>query len=167
MALGPMKNEHKRKISAALLGRPNYKLRVDLRKRFEEKYERVTESGCWIWTGAQAAFGYGLINVNRVSKHAHRISYELHIGPIPEQLRVCHRCDVPECVNPNHLFLGTDADNSADMVRKGRGKGGKPKVTKADIVEIASSLERTSVLARRYKVSAALIVHYRGPMWKH
>ncbi len=75
---------------------------------------------CWVWTG-NCTVGYGMIKIERRQRHAHRISWELHNGNIPDGLWVLHRCDNPPCVNPAHLFLGTAADNARDRVRKGRG----------------------------------------------
>lgn len=91
--------------------------------RFTEKYIPVPESGCWLWIGASTASGYGQMKCGRKLHRAHRVSWELHRGPIPEGLMVCHRCDVPSCVNPEHLFLGTAKENYRDCVEKGRSRG--------------------------------------------
>lgn len=77
--------------------------------------------GCWLWTASTNHWGYGQLSCpGRSYLRAHRLSYEMHVGPIPDGLFVCHRCDVPACVRPDHLFLGTPKDNVDDMVAKGR-----------------------------------------------
>lgn len=93
------------------------KTRLD---RFNEKYEINESTGCWLWHGSKDKDGYGKININYKNYRAHRLSYELFKDIIPEGLFVCHTCDTPNCVNPEHLFLGTNQDNMDDMVAKGR-----------------------------------------------
>ncbi len=81
-------------------------------------------TGCWLWDKATYPFGYGAIRIGNFTASAHRIAYECWVGQIPDGLVACHKCDVPRCFRPDHLFLGTKADNSADMVKKRRnGRG--------------------------------------------
>lgn len=96
-------------------------------ERFEAKVERCPMSGCWLWSDAPDQDGYGRLGLSgpRTIK-AHRLSFELHIGHVPDGLQVLHRCDTPACVNPAHLFLGTHADNMADMDAKGRRRNVAP-----------------------------------------
>ena len=97
-----------------------------LKERFENKFIPVTESGCWLWLGCVQPKGYGDFFVHKgLHQLAHRISWQLYIGEIPDDLCILHKCDIPSCVRPDHLFLGTRIDNNEDMIAKGRYKGGK------------------------------------------
>ena len=86
--------------------------------RIRAKVSIDKRTDCWNWTGATAN-GYGVLNFGGQVR-AHRLAYETFVGPIPDGLLVCHRCDNPRCVNPGHLFVGTNSDNTRDMVSKGR-----------------------------------------------
>lgn len=100
--------------------------RVDIRERLARRTELDVATGCWVWTGNTRA-GYGRISMSvgaerkaRRFRLVHRVAFEALVGPIPSGLSVLHRCDNPPCCNPEHLFLGTIADNNRDRSEKGR-----------------------------------------------
>lgn len=133
-----------------------------LRMRFDA-FTIKHDEGCWGWSGYKDKDGYGKIGKNNISRPAHRVSYELHVGEIPSSMLVLHRCDNPECTNPVHLFLGTQADNMADKVKKGRSADNRgerspvAKLTNEQVVEIFSSNLSQRKLAALYMVSQRTI----------
>ncbi len=131
---------------------------------------------CWLWLAATNAAGYGRFRVSPSMELAHRVSWEVFKGPIPDGMNVCHDCDTPACVNPDHLFLGTQADNLADMTRKGRRRGGggagikngRAKLTERDVLDIRLSEETCVALGRRYGVNHVAISRVRRrESWTH
>jgi hypothetical protein len=123
-----------------------------LRERFNEKWRLDEESGCWLWTAQLCTTGYGVIGAGGKygpPLNAHRVSWELHVGPIPTDLWVLHKCDVKKCVNPDHLFVGTQQDNMSDMIRKGRGHGGDRELPLGVYRERCGSLRAEVMLGRR------------------
>jgi hypothetical protein len=136
-------------------------------KTLEERFWlRVRKSeGCWEWTGARSPQGYGVLRVSESARLAHRISWELGHGKIPPGLNALHRCDNPGCVRPDHLFIGTHADNTADMVTK---KRQTTKLSEEEVRAIRKSTASNVALAAIYDVSRVLIVSIRnGKAWKH
>lgn len=97
--------------------------------RFWEKVDQGEADECWPWTASTDRYGYGQFHVDGRSLRAHRVSYELANGAIPEGRLVMHTCDNPPCVNPAHLVLGTAAENMQDKVRKGRQSNGRERRT--------------------------------------
>ena len=126
--------------------------------------------GCWLYGGAQDGAGYGISWFGR----AHRVSWQIHNGPIPEGLVVMHRCDVTSCINPAHLQVGTPQENNDDKMRKGRGRSpcgeasGGAKLTSAQVMAIRLSRAATKDLVDQYGVSQTLVDLIRnGKIWRH
>lgn len=133
-----------------------------LLERFESKLTPEPMSGCWLWTGpvnTGRRGGYGFLKVGHANKKAHRVAWELWVGPIGSS-HVLHKCDNPSCVNPSHLWLGSHADNMRDKARKKRQpsmwgeKNPRAKVTAAQVDELrrlyATGQWRQIDLAKRY-----------------
>ncbi len=100
------------------------------RERFMAKAYPEPNSGCWLWDGIlRSRAGYGAFQIGRKLRASHRLSYEMHVGAMPNGMCICHHCDVPGCVNPAHPFVGTNAENVADKIAKGR-HGCAPRISK-------------------------------------
>jgi len=144
---------------------------------FAEKYEVDEVTGCWNWVASKMRTGYGQFNArNGRVVTAHRFSYEMHCGKIPDGLFVCHHCDNRACVNPDHLWLGTCAENLEDMRRKGREsnpgaigeKNGSSKVTEKDVLEIRKGQMSLSQAAKKFGISKTAAANIRNfKTWKH
>lgn len=131
-------------------------------------------SGCWLWLGGLNACGYGTIGVKYKSQLAHRVSYKVFRGKFPKHKCILHHCDMPCCVNPDHLFVGTPADNVADMENKKRSyhpRGeahGRAKLTAANVRAIRLDTRSQRVVGDAYGVSHAMIGYIRrGKTWGH
>ncbi len=138
----------------------------------ESKIERITESGCWIWMAGLHEFGYGQAQIARKHWSAPRLAWTVYKSEIPAGAWVLHRCDIPQCCNPNHLFLGTPRNNIDDMLAKQRQiRGEKSHKAKlmADVARaVRSSKEKLQVLADRHGVTIqAIWLIQHGKNWKH
>ena len=150
--------------------------RRPLEERFWEKVEKT--NGCWLWTARKNPGGYGWFRVDetRGSVLAHRMAYELTHGPLPDGMFACHHCDNPACVRPDHLFLGTDQDNKADMTHKGRQVKGsrmkQAKLTEDQVAEIRALYAAGGItqveLGKRYGVRDSTINRTVNRVdWRH
>lgn len=144
--------------------------------RLLEKVAKDVKTGCWNWTAARYTNGYGHFMLSEGNdRPAHRVSYEFHCGPIPDGIFVCHHCDNRLCINPDHLFLGTPAENMADMVAKGRHgtlrgiECGRAILNESDVLAIRAAVGVTQKeLGLRYGVGARQISYIRsGKSWSH
>lgn len=146
----------------------------DLTIIFWNKVQKT--DGCWIWRGSLHDWGYGHLRHGGKDFKAHRVAWALINGPIPEGMEVLHSCDNPPCVNPSHLFLGTQQDNIDDMMQKGHytrhaafgEANGSSKLTETQVSEILQAKGQTSsILASKYAVSPSLIKQIRRrEIWK-
>lgn len=142
--------------------------------RIENAVFPVTECGCWIWMKHTDENGYGTIRVNGKMMKAHRASYVAARGEIKSGMKVLHRCDVRCCVNPDHLFLGTQRDNVRDMFHKCRAanvhgeRNPNSKLTHEQVSEIKRSALGCVALSKEYGVSASIISAIKlGKNWRH
>ena len=149
----------------------------DPRQRFEQKYVVEPNTGCWLWIGCLDQSGYPAIWLTgwNGSRKASRMSYELYKGRVQKNACVCHKCDMPLCVNPEHLFLGTQTENISDRTNKQRSargeKHGNALLTETQVLDIRQrhkAGETMAMIARSVNVShgcVSLIVKRKA--WKH
>jgi len=140
--------------------------------RLMDKVSPEPNSGCWLWAACTNKQGYGFLRVDGKNKYAHRLSYEFHCDEIEDGMLICHKCDNPSCVNPEHLFAGTRVENSQDMVKKGRGpvqdgeKNPSAKLTKDQVVEIKSAVGSQRSIAEKYGITQSNVsLIKRGKSW--
>lgn len=163
---------------------------AEARTRFWSYVDKNAGTDCWLWRGDRSKFGYGRFLFLGERTQAHRYAYELAHGPISEGLVLCHKCDVPECVNPEHMFVGTQKDNIQDCVRKGRWpvgqahwcsrkpelvkrgeRAGNSKLSEAQVTEIyrlccsGSSYSEVAALLGINRATAVQI--HKGKTWNH
>ena len=143
------------------------------RQRFEKFVVCRDGDKCWSWTGNKNSDGYGRFWFRDRLDNAHRVSYEIHIGPIPNGMHIMHSCDNRECTNPKHLSVGTHQDNIRDRTLKKREvpcngiKNGRAKLNIRQVVTIKLSDESCAYLGRKYGVSYSQISKVRrGVAWK-
>lgn len=149
---------------------------LTIAQRLERYSIPEPNSGCQLWLG-DARSGYGRLKVGGRMRSAHRLAWQLSNGDIPAGMNVLHKCDVPACINPDHLFLGTQIDNIVDMVAKGRqSRSGAPpgeghpcvKLNESQVRAIREDRRRLRTIAAEYGVSFGTIWAVRsGKRWKH
>lgn len=141
-----------------------------LTERFFSRFVEL-DNGCWQWKAHTDKDGYGYLPGDKKNIRAHRFSYEIHKGEIPDKMIICHHCDNPGCVNPNHLFVGTQKDNAQDALKKERNyigeKNGRSKLTLEDVKEIILSDLNFKQLAKKFGVSNSTINSIKlGKTWQ-
>lgn len=146
--------------------------------RFLANIDKVSAAPCWLWAGAVSKRGYGIFRANFHGQNfwrAHRFSWAFHNDrAIPQGLVVCHSCDNPRCVNPDHLRADTQASNNAEAIVRGRWKpnvgtqNGRAIVSPRQVQEIRTSADSQMVLAKRYGIAQGQVSRIiRGENWTH
>ena len=145
---------------------------LDLLRFWSKVCKADGRNGCWQWTAGRDTRGYGVLKVDGVQSGAHRLSWELHRAPLQDGISVLHHCDTPACVRPDHLFLGTQGDNMADMVAKGRQVKGAQhshaKLTDDQARAILADGRIHRLIAAEYGLHRRTVDRIkRGELWRH
>ncbi len=145
-----------------------------MREKLELNSMPITECGCWIWMKSTCDCGYGTCSWNGKIFKTHRISWRVHRGEIPFGMHVLHRCDLPPCINPDHLFLGTHQENMRDKKEKKRSasvlgtKNPRAILTQEDVFEIFHSTGPAANIAAKFNVNRGTVYSIRnGHNWRH
>lgn len=145
-------------------------------ERLISKIHKDPTTECWEWQGTIDPKGYGRLHIDSIGRPAHRISYLIHKGEIPAGMLVCHTCDNRRCVNPDHLFIGTNMDNMADMVAKGRQnkcrgeKHGKARLSASTVLAIRATDNGMThgQIAERFGATKTQVADIKsGRSWKY
>ncbi|SNY95513.1 HNH endonuclease [Halomonas sp. hl-4] len=154
-------------------------LSADDRMRFLNRIEVDQATGCWEWQAGRNKDGYGRMKVGSRDELAHRVSYTIYKGPIPHGKIACHSCDNTGCVNPEHLWLGSNEDNTQDMMKKGRHRSAgslgsrnpRSVLSEADAIEVLELIDQgltNKAIAAKFSVTHSTISCIRrGKSWKH
>lgn len=152
----------KRELNSLSMKKMRLNMSGTINDRFFSRFKIDEKSGCWNWTAHRDKDGYGFLPGDNSNIRAHRYSYAYHYGEDISGILVCHKCDNPGCVNPDHLFIGNAKDNVTDMISKGRdmmigSRNNKAKLNEYDVAEIRKSTLSTNDLSKKYKVSKSSI----------
>lgn len=152
-----------------------------IKERFWKKVDVngpcILDTACWLWTGCKNKAGYGSIGLGGKgagNRNVNRVSWELHFGSIPKGFFVCHKCDNPSCVNPEHLFLGTPKDNMVDMITKGRKRSAlgsdasRSKLNEDQVLQIFSDERTYKEIAKEFNITHEQVSNIKHKKdWKH
>jgi len=147
--------------------------RMSLRDRLLNNHVKNPETGCWNWTLSLGKRGYGYMSINDTNTMAHRVSYEIFVGPVPDGLFVLHSCDNPQCMNPDHLHIGTHEDNMREMMERKRSCAGEKQAfakltneTVLQAIEMHKAGESACSLAKKFNVSSTSMLYaLEGRTW--
>jgi hypothetical protein len=134
---------------------------VGAKERIQAKVHMDPNSGCWLWTASLSWDGYPQIYHAGGMKRAHRVSYEVFVGPVPEGMQICHKCDTPSCVNPAHLFPGTQKENIDDCRRKDRLYKKLNNAANQSILQMLREGHTHKAIATAFSINPSMVSHIK------